>query len=294
MPRPTLTHFLSIPLYTTFSAAHLNASLGRFAAEVTDPSSELVLSLKDLSLTPQQASSRTSWRIDDAGSTTPSTASKEPLPTDALSPPSSLHLTLGVMSLDSPGRIEDAVAFLKTLDLNAMLEAAAVEAAEYRSAQKKDDRSAKAPKGRATASTGEQVAPSHLTVKLQGLRAMGSVDATTVLYAVPYDSTYRLRPLCEALRSAFTEAGFVVAENRPLKLHATVVNTINVRGREGGSRNKNEKLKIDATELVEKWRSKMWAKVRVEKVVICEMGKKKGEDGLMRYVEIAQLDMPAL
>ncbi|KAF9978846.1 hypothetical protein BGZ65_006845 [Modicella reniformis] len=145
---------------------------------------------------------------------------------------------------------------------------------------------------------------------------MGSVDATTVLYAAPYDASGRLWPLCEALRTAFIDAGFIAPENRPLKLHATIVNTIYVRGmasgasnngntaqgdkRSGGestqrrSNNKNEKMKIDATELVKRWEHKIWGMVKVEKVAICEMGKKKGEDGLIRYKEIGQLEMPVL
>ncbi|KAG0220758.1 kinase A anchor protein [Mortierella sp. GBAus27b] len=279
MPRPALTHFLSIPLCTTLSAPHLNASLGRFAADVTDPTFGAAAD-------PVDTDQRTA-------STSPSAAirSKGLLPPDALSPPSSLHLTLGVMSLNDPGRIEEAAAFLNTLDMRAMLEAAAL-AAEARS-EKRGDRS----------SRGNTVAGANgLTVKLQGLRSMGSPEETTVLYAVPYDHSGRLWPLCEALRTAFMDAGFVVRENRPLKLHATVMNTTNVRnnaprttegsGSRGGKR--NDRLKIDATELIERWRSTMWARVKIEKVAICEMGKKKGDDGLFRYREVAELGIPAL
>ncbi|KAG0289955.1 hypothetical protein BGZ98_003642, partial [Dissophora globulifera] len=54
---------------------------------------------------------------------------RPPLPRESLRPASSLHLTLGVMSITDPVQLEEAAAFLKTLDLSAMLEVAGTAAA---------------------------------------------------------------------------------------------------------------------------------------------------------------------
>ena len=64
---------------------------------------------------------------------------------------------------------------------------------------------------------------------------MAAPGATSVLYAAPYDASGRLIALCERLRGAFVEAGLVVPEDRGLKLHATLVNTVYAGegGREG-------------------------------------------------------------
>ena len=59
-----------------------------------------------------------------------------------------------------------------------------------------------------------------------------------------------------------------------------------------GGRNKPGRGKLDARALVERWKDEIWAEIRVERVAICEMGAKVGEDGVVRYKEIAGIDMP--
>src|ERR1051326_8508377 len=112
---------------------------------------------------------------------------------------------------------------------------------------------------------------------------MQNPSQTTVLYALPepVSSSFPLYAFCNKLRAAFTAATFLTAEDRPLKLHATVVNMIYAKpgGRHGSSsRNAHSRgpLKIDATALIERYKDFCWAEnVTIEKVAICKMGAKK-------------------
>ena len=139
-----------------------------------------------------------------------------------------------------------------------------------------------------------------LSLTLCGLHAMGASKVkTSSLYAEPCDESGRLYPFCRRLREAFEAAGFVMPEKRELKLHATILNTIYAsekKGKGGGrgkGRGKREgSLKFDATELMERWRDVVWAEVKVERVVVCEMGAKEDESGWVRYVEVGGVDMP--
>lgn len=60
---------------------------------------------------------------------------------------------------------------------------------------------------------------------------MHNPKSTSILYAAPSDSTNRLLPLGQKLRSIFEENKYMIKDTRPLKLHATVVNTIYARAR---------------------------------------------------------------
>ncbi|KAK3070053.1 hypothetical protein LTR53_011122 [Teratosphaeriaceae sp. CCFEE 6253] len=70
-----------------------------------------------------------------------------------------------------------------------------------------------------------------LIVSLKGLISMHDPHKTSVLYAAPTDVSERLYPFCSAVQKTFADAGFLVPDDRPLKLHATIVNTIYARGR---------------------------------------------------------------
>ncbi|KAK6002414.1 hypothetical protein QM012_002052 [Aureobasidium pullulans] len=72
---------------------------------------------------------------------------------------------------------------------------------------------------------------SPLMVSLESLEPMQSPSKTSILYICPRDPTNRLQILCQAIRKTFTDAGLLVPDTRPLKLHATIVNTIYVKGR---------------------------------------------------------------
>jgi len=86
-PRPQLTHFLCLPLVTPSTRPQWQASLQRFAAEVTGPDAP-----EESRLSPK-----------------------------AIRPVGGIHLTLGVMSLLSPERIGAACTFLRGLDMSAIL-----------------------------------------------------------------------------------------------------------------------------------------------------------------------------
>ncbi|MCJ1243935.1 hypothetical protein MMC30_001132 [Trapelia coarctata] len=269
-PRPPLTHFLSLPLASPLSKPALQASLQHFTASVTFP-------------------------------TIPTIPATSSIPLTAIRPAGTLHLTLGVMSLPSRDRVEAAVAFLRGLDLREVLRKTS---ATTRSTH--DRVVGGGGEGGRVDADADADADKRIAIELRGLKAMGNPAATSVLYAVPEDASGRLGPFCSALREVFTEAGFVVREERGLVLHATVVNMTYAKeegrgGRVGrgdgrAGKGKERKGKIDATYLLEEWEEWVWAEgVRVERVGICEMGARvvegrEGEGDV--YVEAGGVDIP--
>ena len=268
--RPPLTHFLCIPLLSSASRPQFEASSLRFREKLT-------------SLSP-------------------------PLDPNALGrairPIGTIHLTLGVMSLESQERINDATTFLRELDLRSLLsrDPSRPSLAEDAGRWDADGAASKttAPSKAATTTTTHRThleAPAPLTVTLHSLTAMKQPQKTTSLYATPLDSTGRLLPFCETLRSNFVDAGFAHPENRPLKLHATILNTIYAQGVGKGRRKKS--LELDARELIEGCEGFVWAEeVRLERIAICEMGAKMvqgngdGKGDGEWYVEVAGRELP--
>ncbi|KAJ5164523.1 uncharacterized protein N7500_006353 [Penicillium coprophilum] len=255
--RPQLTHFLCLPLINTKSLPQLDKSLTAFKtahlAEVGPAS---------------QSPSK------DHGDT-----SRLGLPSTAFRPLGTLHLTLGVMSLNNKERLDQALAFFRSLDLADIMNEAEQVAAH----------------------TQQKVAlrqSSPLTVSLESLHALPQGKSATILHASPVDPTGRLLPFCLKLRDKFVEAGFIQNEPdtrpagrpnptirfvqdapqasepatvssdgslqkpkpRPLLLHATIVNTIYVRGRQGQSKdakdnNSSKRLTFDARNLISQYRN---------------------------------------
>ena len=84
-------------------------------------------------------------------------------------------------------------------------------------------------------------------------------------------------------------------DDRPLKLHATIVNTIYAKS---GGRLGQGLLRFDATEFVERFKDSVWAEdIRIEKIAICKMGAKKlfTPDGKIvgeEYEMVASVDLP--
>ncbi|KAF2668618.1 hypothetical protein BT63DRAFT_456261 [Microthyrium microscopicum] len=232
-PRERLTHFLCLPLVTGASRPQLEASIARFRAEV-----------------------------DQLNQTATAPAV---VPSTAIRPLDTLHLTLGVMSLVEPGKLQEAISLLETLDVAKML--------------------ADCP------STSSQNDNSELTITLESLAPMRRPNDTSVLFAIPKDSTSRLMPFCEALQKSFMNRGFIVNENRPLKLHATVINTVFSKKEVGTVKG------LDATQLLAQFQDFQWTGgYRVEKIAICEMGAKKTfERGVLvkeAYTEVASVGLP--
>lgn len=190
------------------------------------------------------------------------------IPDGAVRPLGTLHLTLGVMSLRDE-KLEEAVGLLRGLRMGEIL----------REVRREEAERARVAARLVGGPEEEVVAEEGMSVSLRGLHSMQKASQATVLYAPPVDARGHLRPFCEKLRAEFLEAGLMVDDNRPLLLHATIVNTVYVRGR---GRGKGRKLTLDAGSLLDRYEDYVWLeKFAVDRVAICKMGAKEvpGEDG---------------
>ncbi|RYP40194.1 hypothetical protein DL767_001909 [Monosporascus sp. MG133] len=208
------------------------------------------------------------------------------VPEQAIRPVGTIHLTLGVMSFPKKEGLENAVSLLKSLIPRQIL-ASVTTRFIGESAPDPTQQSAKA-----TEPTGPS--PPLLSVTLRGLHSMQPASKSSVLYASPVDHDGMLLKFCESLRSTFQEAGLMTEENRPLLLHATIMNTIYVKGgdrRGGGHGKKKERLTLDARGIIDRYDDFVWMEdVPVEKIAICKMGAKKQEDGDEAYEVEAEID----
>ncbi|KAL2821910.1 AKAP7 2'5' RNA ligase-like domain-containing protein [Aspergillus granulosus] len=255
--RPPLTHFLCLPLVNDLSLPQLESSLAAFKASIPNAPAKS-------DLTEQQRRYQQPCPL---------------IPDDAIRPVGTLHLTLGVMSLPTPERLNEALDFFQSLDLPHLLRAAGEIAAQRKrlNAPTTNGTSiggvANIDKALAVPSIdehsqGESAMPEPFTISLESLHALPRARSTTILHAAPVDPTSRLYPFCEALREKFQEAGFMQKEYqrgsttkpRPLLLHATVVNTIYIRGRKhntGGHKKdrRASQYTFDARDLVSQYRN---------------------------------------
>lgn len=176
--KPQLTHFLCLPLVNEHSRPQLEARL-----------SELKQKLGDQGL----------------------------VPVKAVRPTGTLHLTLGVMSLDEE-QLEAAVRHLKELDVKKILQNVTAQATAEQAAAD----------GTVSENLNAYAMPDWeaLSIDLKGLVPMQSPHKTSILYAEPTDALQRLQPFGEKLKYEFTEHGFLIQDKRSLRLHATVLNTI--------------------------------------------------------------------
>ncbi|OJD31839.1 akap7 2 5 rna ligase-like domain protein [Diplodia corticola] len=290
--RPPLTHFLCLPLVTAESRPQLQASLQRFK--------EAVLRQEDVGFdadlgAEQDYGAGSPVRVGDQERRLPTTTS---IPEKAIRPVGTLHLTLGVMSLPTPEKVDEAISLLQSLDLAALLGAS----------QPANPAAADAGKDVPAPDVAHVNASDHspLVISLRSLFSMHPPHKTSILYAEPEDPTRRLHSFCNALRQMFTEKGLVIEDTRPLKLHATVVNTTyaKTRGRHGkgfirsgtGSSEQSKEgtaeastgtstghgpnarapIRLDATPLLSKYADHIWAdSIHVDRVSICKMGAKK-------------------
>lgn len=195
------------------------------------------------------------------------------MPEAAIRPLGTLHLTLGVMSLLTPERVNAALALLKSLKLADLMSLATAGADSKEGGEQK-------------------VSGQSLSFDLRGLKSMHEPSQTSILYTSPVDADLRLQAFCTSLRDAFLEAGFLVHQQRPLLLHATIVNMVYVQGGRakgaGGG-----KRKIDAREIMGRYEDFEWASsIWVEKVAICKMGAEKDDHGNEEYVVEGAVGMP--
>lgn len=249
---PRLTHFLCLPLVTLASKPQLQASLGLFCADISKG-------------TPKNPGG---------------------IPEKAIRPVGTLHLTLGVMTLLTPARVQEALTVLKSLNLKDLLMDKSAEPARTEDPTKHDFTSLE--------ETPQASEPLHIT--LRGLESMHKTSKTSILYTSPVDADKRLYSFCNRLKSAFEEADLLVPDKRPLLLHATLVNTVYVppvKGKGLGREKNRARLTIDASELLRSYKETEWMRdVRVEKVAICRMGAVKRENGEEEYVMEGEIEIP--
>ncbi|KAJ5700931.1 hypothetical protein N7493_011977 [Penicillium malachiteum] len=294
--RPSLTHFLCIPLVNSASIIQLETSLASFKEDY-----------------PPIPASALPGRRDQSSN---DHVSQPLIPEGAIRPLGTLHLTLGVMSLPNKNRLEEAISFFQSLNLAELLresERVALQK-QAKSHRYRSNRTENTPEGPQEIS---QSSLQPLTASLESLHAIPRAKAATVLHASPVDSTARLYPFCLMLRDKFIEAGFIVGESkekeerckkneeaskqqtntedelasprhggpdlsntsiisdpyatalprtpkvRPLLLHATILNTIYVRGRpkpaqESSHKNKRRnvlrRIEIDVRSLLDQYK----------------------------------------
>ncbi|KAI1373752.1 kinase A anchor protein [Hypoxylon crocopeplum] len=204
------------------------------------------------------------------------------IPEQAIRPIGTLHLTIGVMSFPKDEGLEKAVALLKTLIPRKIL--TNIKSAETTANAQESDKIVKEPSG---------PPPPLMPVTLKGLHSMQqTASKASVLYAPPVDTEGVLLKFCENLRSTFQEARLMARENRPLLLHATIMNTIYVKGRNRRGGKRHEKLTIDARGILDRYDDFVWMEdMPVEKIAICRMGAKKQEDGDEAYEVEAEIDL---
>ncbi|RLM00837.1 hypothetical protein CFD26_108768 [Aspergillus turcosus] len=209
--RPPLTHFLCLPLVNDISLPQLESSLSTFKGAIPSVS-----------------------HTDENGSVQNQVSAERPLiPDGAVRPVGTLHLTLGVMSLPTKERLEEAIQFFHSLDLASIMH----EAENIARKSKRSRKRSSSPRHQSdfTGAVGERE-DSHLsrrlehegdsasavisrdtyeplTISLESLHALPKGRAATVLHAAPVDSTSRLYPFCVLLRNKFLEAGFLQGEH---------------------------------------------------------------------------------
>ncbi|MCJ1353168.1 MAG: hypothetical protein MMC33_003153 [Icmadophila ericetorum] len=288
--RPPLTHFLCIPLKFKEDLAAWKGPQGP-----RDPSSRVIAEANTFSEKGDESAKKN--EEDDAGSpdegssTTTTNLGQSLLP--AIRPLGTLHLTLGVMSLPTPARIQEAISHLQNnIDVQSHLRRALKISGPPVAAGPSDPET-----GEVTHLPRQE--GGQLKVSIKGLHTMGSARQTSVLYAEPHPETLAntstLMTFATFIRNEMLSAGFLLPENHRgstsseddgLLLHMTLLNTIYIKGArqagKGGSKNgkarrKGGVLKFDARELSERYRETVWAEgVVVGRVAVCEMGAKEG------------------
>ncbi|KAE9964195.1 hypothetical protein BLS_008563 [Venturia inaequalis] len=238
--RPPLTHFLCLPLVTEISKPQLEASLFQFQESLSTKFADGLPAVNDAPRKLGQA---------------PRTLL---IPPRAIRPVGTIHFTLGVMSLETGSRVQEAVEFLKGLDVKTMVE----------ESLRKNDLS---------------------NISLTSLHCMHEPESTSVLYAGPGEDSNGLFQTAVSIQDLFIKQGYLIPDDRPFKLHATIVNTIY------SNTYQKRSPRFNAEGLLNEWKDFLWAKdFPIEKVALCEMGAKKirdanGEIVGEEYEEIASI-----
>jgi activating signal cointegrator complex subunit 1 len=294
--KPPLTHFLCLPLVTASSKPQLEKTIEIFRNHVS-PADQ------------QQPEPNHATRIHPK----------------AIRPVGALHCTLGVMSLDNKEKLEKAIDVLERLDVKGLFSDAAAAAASGTLESSTPTKLTGIPITESK-DPASPLALAPITIDLKGLASMHDPQNTSILYIDPSDATKRLYPFCLALQNIFREEGVLLPDDRDLRLHATVVNTIYAKGKKrlapkkegrvgsgpssygpGGQDNNdrsqghgphaNAPLKFDARDLLQGYKDFVWAEgVVLDRIAICEMGAKKRVDGDGKavgeeYTEVASVGL---
>lgn len=261
--KPPLTHFLCVPLVNATSKKQLEDNLRAFKEDVCHgPSMPESVSSTTPGVTgsTHEADGNDTLVSDAVGSApqrNPSFIAEK-----AIRPVGALHLTLGVMSLDATA-LASAISFLSEINIHSLLNTQEKLPNPSPQAQVRPDKPEETctPLSQQPASLTRQVSPPPISTKrshdepievcLNSLISMHPPYKTSILYTAPEDPTLRLQPLCEELRKRFQEAGFLIEDTRPLKLHATLVNTIYVKGRKKRGKGKPKVVVNEVTETEE-------------------------------------------
>jgi len=304
--KPPLTHFLCFPLVTSVSRPQLEQSLQHFQ--------KLTLDTTSPSLRASSNNVGASLPIETQQQTENRSSSRQELPAKAIRPVGTLHLTIGVLSLETEDQLEGATNLLQSLDVRKLLEDVVKELeVESNLAQVKDTKETHAEKSISsiTAPPMEKTSVSlqwpisppptsrslafssnstqdPIVVSLVSLISMHAPTSTSVLYAAPEDPTNRLLHLGCRLRSIFEDNEYMVKDTRPLKLHATIVNTIYAKpgGRFGNvSRNYAQPSKSEQQDTQEQETTTNPPKGNEKKTEDNSVGEEKssGKSGGMRH-----------
>ncbi|ROW12943.1 hypothetical protein VPNG_04652 [Cytospora leucostoma] len=248
---PQLTHFLCIPLATARSRPQLSQNLASFRDDVTRP--------KDLG--------------------------GFELPADAVRPVGTLHLTLGMMSFPNGEGLDRAVEKLRSLRPREILSSVGGPVMPGAVDEPGTTRAAASPE---TADhhhhhqqqQSQQQQP-QVSITLKGLHSMQKPEKATILYAPPSDPLGILHGFGEKIKAQFREAGLLAPGDLPLLLHATVVNTIYVKGRNKHAKKKWERTVIaDAQAIIDRYEDQVWMEdVPLDKIAICRMSARPVERG---------------
>ncbi|KAF2741756.1 hypothetical protein M011DRAFT_413921 [Sporormia fimetaria CBS 119925] len=195
--KPQLTHFLCLPLVTETTRPQLQTGLERLGKEV-----------------------------EESGV----------VPRKAVRPVGTLHLTLGVMSLDGMG-VEGVGEMVENLDVSALFEEETTTTEPHTGVTQPAAAAEVGKTGIEPEPQADQEPQPHpLTISLRSLTPMQAPHKTSILYAEPVDPSGRLPGFANRLRSYFEERGVVVKEGRALRLHATVLNTIYAKPKNRGGK----------------------------------------------------------
>lgn len=273
--QPQLTHFLAFPLVNAASLPQLAASVAKFQAATTAPkplrpTEELARQREQEAETPERGNDgqKVEVSIGAAESNGGNADPMKVIPAAAQRPVGTLHLTLGVMSLETEEAVKRAVDVLRRADLRGMLQQVDQLYGGHKPEQVRDPGDAVAPvvdvmgaaedvaaaittlekpvspppKVNRELQSAEEVRP--LKVNMQGVgtfpeRPQKPGSKTRVVFAQAHDAVPeeagRLQAFAEMVRDHFVNEGIVNKEARPLRLHATVANSKYTKGYRGRS-----------------------------------------------------------